>query len=229
MKIDNRVLDTGAVGFKEEIQNGVDVLLEGAGGLVLVVCIQKDDSFATALGNILILPLLRVGKIVILIKYRACVDGIGLPVPALDDSDTSASDVPESQMETSEFGPDNQEHPKQRLGVLHRRQKLGVQSEAQCDLCGRVEIGFPMTIGILINLNKTEKQPWREEYLQHVLVKGNEVLHNFLLVFIPNSPGNLRLQLVIVQNPIHLQAQITQSWDKVILFSTSLHVMRVGK
>ena len=52
-----------------------------------------------------------------------------------DDSDTTSSDIPESDMETSEVGSDDKEHAERLLGVLDLWQERWVQSERKGDLC----------------------------------------------------------------------------------------------
>jgi hypothetical protein len=46
-------------------------------------------------------------------------------------------------MEPSEFGSNNQEHPKQRLGILDGRQKSRIQPETQRHFGRSVKVGFP--------------------------------------------------------------------------------------
>jgi len=52
-----------------------------------------------------------------------------------DNSDTTSSDIPESDVETSEVGSDNEEHAERLLGVLDLWQERWVQSERKGDLC----------------------------------------------------------------------------------------------
>jgi hypothetical protein len=52
-----------------------------------------------------------------------------------DDSDTTSSDISESNVETSEIGSDNEEHAEWLLGVFDLWQEGWVQSERKGDLC----------------------------------------------------------------------------------------------
>lgn len=96
VEIHNRVLDTRAGRREEKIKDGVNVLLEGNGGFVLMFGIEQNDTLAAALGNILILALLSVGEVVVLVKHGTSIDGVSLPVPALDDTDTTTCNVAEA-------------------------------------------------------------------------------------------------------------------------------------
>ncbi len=68
VQINDRVLDAGADRGQEQIEDTVDVLLEGDPRLVLVVSIQENDTLGTAFGDVLVLALLGVGQIVVLIE-----------------------------------------------------------------------------------------------------------------------------------------------------------------
>jgi hypothetical protein len=53
---------------EKKIKDGVDILLEGNGGLILLIEIKENDTLCTAFRDIFVLALLGVGEIVVLIK-----------------------------------------------------------------------------------------------------------------------------------------------------------------
>jgi hypothetical protein len=67
------------------------------------------------------------------------------------------------------------------------------------------------------------------QHIQNILVKGDKVLHNPLLVFIPDGGRDQSLQLVVIQHPADLQTLITQSGKKVVVLSTGLDIMLICK
>ena len=142
VEVDDGVLDAGADGGKKEIKDTVDVLFKRNGSLVLVMGVEKDDTLGTSLGDVFVLALLGVGKVVILVEEGAGIDGICLMVTALDDPDATARDVTEAQVEASEFGSNDEEHTIQWLRVLMLGQEVRFQAETQGHLGGCVEVGL---------------------------------------------------------------------------------------
>lgn len=61
VKVNNGVLDTWANRWQEKIHDRVNVLLESHASLVLLLGVEEDDTLGSALGDILVLPLLGVG------------------------------------------------------------------------------------------------------------------------------------------------------------------------
>jgi hypothetical protein len=51
-----------------------------------------------------------------------------------DDSDTTSSNIPESNVESSEIGADNKEHAERLLGVFDLWQERWIQPEGKSDL-----------------------------------------------------------------------------------------------
>lgn len=59
-----------------------------------------------------------------------------------DDADTSTSNIPEPDVEPSEVGADDEEHPERLLGVFDLRQESRVEAERQGDLCDGISYGL---------------------------------------------------------------------------------------
>lgn len=177
VEVHDRILDPGSLGRQEEIQNGVDVLLKGLSGLVLLRRVEENDTLGTALRNILVLALLGAGKTVVLIEQVACVDAVGLLAARLDDTDTATGDVLEAEVETARLGADNEEHAVQRALVFSLREERGVETEAQGDLGGGEVVG-----------------------LEDGVVEDAESSHDHLLVLVGDSLGDSVLELLVGQN-----------------------------
>ena len=65
-----------------------------------------------------------------------------LHAPRSDHSDTSSRHIPESNVESTELGPNDKEHAKWLLGVLDLGQEVGGEAERECNLGRLVEIGL---------------------------------------------------------------------------------------
>jgi len=85
----------------------INVLLEGYSGLVLVVNVKQDDTLGTALRDVLVLPLLGVGQVVVLVKEGTRIDGVSFLTSGLDDTNAASSNVLESQVKATELGSDD--------------------------------------------------------------------------------------------------------------------------
>lgn len=118
----------------------IDVFLEAL-GVVRVKC-RQDGSLGTSFWDILVLQVLRRGQGVILVEKRSDVGVVVLLSSRSDDSNTTSSDVSESDVESSELGTDHEEHAEGLLGVLDLWQKAGVKSEGQSDLGWLVEVAL---------------------------------------------------------------------------------------
>lgn len=207
VEIHNWILDTRADGGQEKIEDTVDVLLKGNTSLVLVVYIQENDTLGSTLRNVLVLALLGVGKVVVLIEHGASVDAVGLLVTALHDTDTSAGDVSEAEMESAELGADHKEHAIETLGVLMLRQEVGVESEAQGHLGRGEEVG-----------------------LEDGGVENTEGGHDHFIVLVDCGARDELLQLLAVQDLVDLEAHVAQGGEEIILGRPAgLHIVGVGK
>jgi hypothetical protein len=118
----------------------IDVFLEAL-GVVRIKC-RQDGSLGTSFWDILVLQVLRRGQGVILVEKRSDVGVVVLLASRSDDSNTTSSDVSESDVESSELGADDEEHSEGLLGVLDLRQETWVESERQSDLCWLVEVAL---------------------------------------------------------------------------------------
>jgi len=178
------LLDARRLANEQQVKETVDVLLERDEGAVLSIGIEQDGTLGTSLGNVLlktrlllkkkkkkkkgepagsylVLALLGVGEVVVLVKEVAAVDREGLAVGRADDTDATAGNVLEAQVEATELATDDKEHAKEALGVLDRGQEGGVHAERQGDLGGLVKVG-----------------------LEHVLVERHERLEDLVLVVV---------------------------------------------
>ena len=206
VQVDDGVLDAGAAGGQEQVEDGVDVLLERDGRLVLVLGVEEDDALAAALGDVLVLALLGVGQVVVLVENGARVDGPGLLVAALDDADAAAGDVAEAEVEAAELGAHHHEHAEERLRVLVRGQEAGVHAEADGHLGGGVEVG-----------------------LEDVGVEGDELEHDLLLVLVGDGARDLGGELGGGQDAVHLQALVAERGQEGVLVAARLDVVGVGE
>lgn len=177
VEVNNGVLDTWADRWQEKIHDRVNVLLESHASLVLLLGVEEDDTLGSALGDILVLPLLCVGQTVVLVEHSPRVDRERLAIPRLDDTDTATRDIAEAEMEATGLRADDEEHAEQWLRVLDRWQERWVQAEAQGDLGGGEEVS-----------------------LQDRVVEGAESIHDKLLVLVVDSPGNEVLEGLVAEN-----------------------------
>lgn len=76
---------------QEDVEDAVDVFLEGVLGLLLLLAfeVEQDDALGTALGDILVLALLSVGEAVALLKHLLEVGRVGFRVPRANDTDAT--------------------------------------------------------------------------------------------------------------------------------------------
>ena len=65
-----------------------------------------------------------------------------LPVPGHDNTDTTTSDVTETNVESTELVTDDEEHAEGLLRVLDFWQEVRSETEGQRDLRGLVEVGL---------------------------------------------------------------------------------------
>ncbi len=79
----------------------VDVLVEQE-IRVADVAARQDGALAAALGDVLVLLLLRVGEVVVLGEQRLQVARVGLAVVGLDQADAAAGNVAETDVEAAE-------------------------------------------------------------------------------------------------------------------------------
>ena len=93
MQVNNWVLYTRAVGRKKQVEDSIDIFLERLCSLILMLSIEENNTFAPAFWDILILPLLGICKVIIFIKNISNIDSIELPVPTLNNSDTTTGNV----------------------------------------------------------------------------------------------------------------------------------------
>src|SRR5579871_1499494 len=71
-----------------------------------------------------------------------CIESVCFLGTRLDDPNATAGNIPKSQMESTEFIPDDEEHAIQTNWILPLTQKAWIQSEANGDLCRLIEIGL---------------------------------------------------------------------------------------
>lgn len=139
VKINEALLDPRAMSGNEKIQDRVDIFLETEpwGGSET----RQDCTLGTSLRNVFVLQGLSPGKTVVFIetgieksvsgprglirnRQHPLVDGVILPIPGPDDSDSTSCDVPEPEMESSELVADDDEHPVRLSRVLDLRQEF---------------------------------------------------------------------------------------------------------
>ena len=65
MKIDNRILDSGVIGCKEKIPDGINAFPECTCSLVWTVGIEENDAFATTFRDIRVLIFLGLCEVAI--------------------------------------------------------------------------------------------------------------------------------------------------------------------
>ena len=65
-----------------------------------------------------------------------------LPVPRHDDTNTTTCDVTETDVESTEFVSDDDEHAERLRGVLNLRQEVRCKAERKRDLSRLVEVGL---------------------------------------------------------------------------------------
>jgi len=73
---------------------------------------------------------------------HSLVDGVILPVPRHDDSNSTSCNVPEPDMESSELVTDDNEHSVRLSRILDLWQELRGKPERQSDLGRLVEVGL---------------------------------------------------------------------------------------
>ena len=168
---------------------------------------KQNDTLGTAFGDILVLALLGVGQVVVLVKQRASVDAVCFAVPTLDDTNTTASNISEAQVETAELGADDQEHAVQGLGVLVLGQEVRLQAEAEGHLGGGEEVG-----------------------LEDGGVEDAERVHDHLVVLVDGGVADQLLELGVRQDLVDLQAEVTEGGQEVISSGAlGLNVVGVGE
>jgi hypothetical protein len=107
-------------------------------------------------------------------------------------------------VESTELGADDQEHSIQWLRILGLWQEAGIKPEAECHLCGCIEVG-----------------------LEHAGIEYSESGHDHFMMLIDNRLGNHILELLITQDLVHLESKIAQGRNEIILFAPGLHVVGV--
>lgn len=131
--VNNLSLDTWCLTWKQQVDDGVDELFEAQ--LERGAQVGQDGGLGTTLHDQTVLLLLSAGQGVCFIEQGSRILVVVFLASRSHDSDTASSDILESNMETSEVAADDEEDAEGRQGVLDGGQKVGLQSERQCDLC----------------------------------------------------------------------------------------------
>ena len=133
------VIHDAGVG-EHEVEEAVDVLLEGRLGPVLESPAQEDGPLGAAVGQVLVLPLLGQGQVVVFVEDEVGVRQIALEVGRPDDPDAAAGDVPEPDVEAPELAADDMEHAERLDGVIDRVEEIRPVHERDGDLLPDVEV-----------------------------------------------------------------------------------------
>ena len=102
------VVEDGGV-REHQVEQAVDVLLEGGHGLVLEAPAEEDRALRAAVGQVLVLALLGRGQAVVLVEDEVGVVEVVLVVGGADDADAAPGDVPEADVEAAELAADDVE------------------------------------------------------------------------------------------------------------------------
>ncbi len=125
---------------EHEVEEAVDVLLEGLLGPVLEAPAQEDRALGAAVGQVLVLPLLGRGQVVVLVEDEVGIRQVALEVGRPDDADAAPGDVPEPDVEASELAADDMEHPERLDRVVDRVEEVRPVHERDGDLLPDVEV-----------------------------------------------------------------------------------------
>jgi hypothetical protein len=189
-QVDDGALDTRRLARQEEVEDRIDVVSEARLGVGTER--GQDGSFGSSLGYVLVLQRLSRGQTVVLVKELSGVRVVLLLASRLNDSNSSSSDVSESDVESSEVGSNDEEETVRRLGVLDRREELGVKSERQGELGGLVEVG-----------------------LEDVLVEDEEGLEDLDVVRVRDRLSDLGVKLLIRQRLLRLESEVAERWHEL--------------
>mmetsp|Transcript_20496 Transcript_20496/g.65650 ORF Transcript_20496/g.65650 Transcript_20496/m.65650 type:complete len:334 (-) Transcript_20496:986-1987(-) len=104
--------------------------------------VEQHHSLGAALGNVLVLALLRAGQSVALVEELLHIVRVRLRVRRPHDADAAARNVPEPDVEAAELGAHRVDDGERALGVLRRVHEGRVQAEGERDLGRLEEVGL---------------------------------------------------------------------------------------
>lgn len=125
--VDNLSLDTGGLTGKQQVDDRVDKLFKAQ--LERGTQVWQDGSLGTTFDNQAVLLLLGARQGVCFVEQGSRILVVVFLSTRSYDSDTTSSDVLESNVEASEIAADDKEDTKGRQGVLDGGQKVGLESE----------------------------------------------------------------------------------------------------
>jgi hypothetical protein len=215
-QVDNLLLDSGRLTGNEQVNDGVDKVLEAQGEVGIEVgqdgrlgttfddkavsantdlgSASQANNFRAILNSLL---LLSTGQSVGLVEQGPGVLGIVLPTSRSNDSNTTSSDVLESNVESTEIGSDDEEDPEGRQGVLDLGQEIRLESEREGDLGRLIKVG-----------------------LEHVLVEDQQGLED-LSLFVVTSLSDLPDELGLLQRLLGLESLETEGRGELAGFVQS--------
>eukprot|EP00123_Amoebidium_parasiticum_P015998 comp23238_c0_seq1/m.37929 comp23238_c0_seq1/g.37929 ORF comp23238_c0_seq1/g.37929 comp23238_c0_seq1/m.37929 type:complete len:480 (+) comp23238_c0_seq1:1675-3114(+) len=177
--VDNRVLDAWALADQQQIEQGIDVLLEGCHrrSRCLAVHSKQDRALGPSLGNVLVLVLLCGCEVVVLIEEGGDVFVECLRVGRADYADATTCNISKPHVEPTELTTENKEHAEHGARVLEFGKEGRVEAEGEGDLCGGVEV-----------------------CLEDGVVEGQHALKDLLLVAVIDRLADRLLDLIVAQS-----------------------------
>lgn len=138
--VDNGTLDAWRAAGDQEVDERVNVLLKALLGVGAER--GQNSTLGTTFGDVLVLEGLGSSQVVVLVKESTDVGAVVFPSAGADKTNTTTSDVAETDVETAHVGPNDKEHAEGLLGVLDVWEERGVKAERESDLGGLVEVAL---------------------------------------------------------------------------------------